>query len=482
MTPVCLITPPSPFLMDQRVFPSLGVLKVAASLERAGVPVEHLDLSGVENYEKVVAEYVRKRKVAFYGVTATTPQMPAAVKISQAIRLFSSCRIVLGGPHVTLVCAACKKHPDGRAIKAFHALRTWFDVLVAGDGEVAVLEVMKPWAPPLIDADNPKTHLFLSGKELEEFPPARHLLDMASYHYLIDGERATSLISQLGCPFACAFCGGRSSPMLRRVRNRPVGTVLQEMRGLYDRYGIKALMFYDDELNVSPLMVKLMDGIACLGAVLGVQWKLRGFIKAELFTNEQAEAMVEAGFRWILVGFESGHPRILDNINKKSKVEDNDRCLQIARRHGLKVKALMSLGHPGESEETVSATAQWLLTRRPDDFDCTVITTYPGTPYYDEAQETSPGVWTYTAKSGDRLHAHEVDFLKEQAFYKGVPGSYKSLVFTDHLSAERLVELRDRLETTVRAKLGIPFNASAPGVVYESSMGMLPSSILRASR
>ncbi len=34
MKTVCLITPPSGFLLDQRVFPSLGVLKVAAALER----------------------------------------------------------------------------------------------------------------------------------------------------------------------------------------------------------------------------------------------------------------------------------------------------------------------------------------------------------------------------------------------------------------------------------------------------------------
>jgi anaerobic magnesium-protoporphyrin IX monomethyl ester cyclase len=37
-----------------------------------------------------------------------------------------------------------------------------------------------------------------------------------------------------------------------------------------------------------------------------------GVIKAELFTDEQAGAMYAAGFRWILVGFESGSSRILE--------------------------------------------------------------------------------------------------------------------------------------------------------------------------
>ena len=145
---------------------------------------------------------------------------------------------------------------------------------------------------------------------------------------------------------------------------------------------------------------------------LGVEFRLRGFIKAELFTDEQAAAMYEAGFRWILVGFESGHPRILGKHSKeRPRRDDNTRCMEIARRHNLKVKALMSLGHPGESEDTIRATRDWLVEVRPDDFDATVITTYPGTPYFDEAVETSSGIWTYTcSKPEDRLHSVDVDY------------------------------------------------------------------------
>ena len=47
---VCLITPPSAFLLDERVFVSLGILKVASSLEAQNYRVNFLDLSGVENF------------------------------------------------------------------------------------------------------------------------------------------------------------------------------------------------------------------------------------------------------------------------------------------------------------------------------------------------------------------------------------------------------------------------------------------------
>jgi radical SAM superfamily enzyme YgiQ (UPF0313 family) len=159
-------------------------------------------------------------------------------------------------------------------------------------------------------------------------------------------------------------------------------------------------------------------------------------------------------------------------MNKKATRADNTRCFEIARRHGLEIKALMSVGHPGESEASVLATRDWLLDMRPMQFDVCVITVYPGTPYFDYAEESSPGVWTYTApKTGDRLHARTIDQFVDTPFYKGIPGEYQSYVWTDALSAERLVQLRDQVETEVRYRLGIPWHTSAAAQQYEHSMG-----------
>ena len=93
-------------------------------------------------------------------------------------------------------------------------------------------------------------------------------------------------------------------------------------------------------------------------------------------------------------------------------------------------------------------------------------------------------MWTYThPKTGDRLHAREVDYTVCADYYKGDPnGGYKSFVFTDHLSSERIVTLRNQLETEVRAALRIPFNPSAAALRYEPSMGQgLPDFIHRVS-
>jgi len=488
MDPVCLITPPSTFLLDERVFVSLGILRVAAVLEQAGIPVEHVDLSGIANYEQAIRDHAGRTSARTFGITATTPQMPATNRVVASIReARPDARVILGGPHVTLVNAARKREikmkTKARASRAFENVLNMADVVVAGDGEAAIIEAIEPSTCNFIDADDPTSSLFLTDQTYEDVPfPARHLVDMESYHYTIDGVRALSMIAQLGCPYGCGFCGGRESPMLRKIRTRTTESVVREIRHLHDAFGVTGIMMYDDELNVNKECVDLMNAIADLGKELHVDFRLRGFIKSNLFNDAQAEAMYRAGFRWILVGFESGSPRILQNINKRATREQNTECVAIARRHGLKVKALMSIGHPGESEETVRHTKEWLLEQKPDDFDCTVISCYPGTPYYDHAEQTGSDIWTYRyPATGDLLHSYDVDYSTVTDAYKGIPGEYQSYVFTEHLTAKDLVRLRDDLEEDVRRILEIPYNAGAPGVRYEASMGQLPGHIVRAS-
>jgi len=493
MSHICLITPPSPFLLDERVFMHIGILKIAAMLEQEGHKVDMIDLSGVENFLDVIDDYLKVNGHAdVVGITATTPQVPYAVKISKFLKGKVS-KIILGGPHVTLMHTAAKREEkknfegSDRAFRDVARLKECFDTLVCGDGEYSIFEALKT-EEKVIDADDRKSPYFLTHDAFSNLPlPARHLVDMTSYRYTIEGVNATSLIAQLGCPFHCTFCSGRNSPFLRKIRTRSSASVVQEIEHLYLNYGIKGFMFYDDELNVNKNMVQLMNQITDLQEKHGIEFMLRGFVKAELFNEDQAAAMYRAGFRWLLTGFESGDHRILSNIKKIATRDDNTRCVEIAKKHNLKVKALMSIGHAGESQESIDNTKDWLLEVQPEEFDCTIITTYPGSPYFDNAiRENDYYVYT-NKKTGDRLYQAPLDYLVDQDYYKGDPdGGYVSYVWTDHLSALDLVDARERLENEVRQKLNILFNPSRPGIKHEHSMGMgnviLPDFILRRSK
>ncbi len=477
---ITLVVPPSGFQLDERVYPMLGVLKLAPVLKSAGHTVDVLDLSSRSRHwstkEKMgVIQHVYKHGPSdAYGFSATMPQMPASFEALKDIRRMApNAKTILGGAHPTMVNAAARQGVQ-RSINMLGDLVHEFDVVVAGDGEKAVLEALRPNVRGLIDADRPEDILFLTKKEVAESAwPDRELIDLHSYHCWVDGEPATSMIAQLGCPFKCGFCGGRNSPTFRRVRLRSSDDVVAEMEHIVDTYRLKGFMFLDDELNVSKSFPELLRAMKDAQDRRGERWSLCGLLKSELFTQEQADLMYEAGFRKILVGFESGDERILLNMQKIATVADNTRAVQLAHNAGLKIKALMSLGHPGETRQSIHNTRDWLLDVKADEFDATVLTIYPGTPYHDEAAESMPGIFTYTMpKTGDRLHFKNIDQFTDTPYYKGVPGKYESFVWTDQLSSKELVRQRDLLEIQVREQLAIPWPKTAAENQFEHSMGM----------
>ncbi len=508
--PVALIIPPSPFLADERVFPFLGPAKVATELKRPidentpGNYVEFLDLAGYANYKDIVRDYVSNSSIRTIGITATTPQIPTAVEVVKTIREYApDATIILGGPHATLTHAAMtndkKENRIGRGTHAFSQLTNLFDVIVVGDGEEAIFQAIDPERESqIIDASSLQSPLFMKRGELDRFlPPDRTLIDMDSYHYHIDGKRAFSVIGQLGCPFECGFCGGRDSQVFRIARTRSVANIIDEIENIVEPSLLtanpyEAVMFYDDELNVNPGNLEdLCKGLIDMQDRQGIEMRFRGFVKAELFTQEQANLMYKAGFRVLLSGVESGSNKILSAMRKHTSRDINARCADYAHQAGLAFKSLMSIGHPGESAETISESVDWAKTYlvKGDDIDWTIITQYPGSPYFDKSVfDEDKEAWLYQVqnkKTGEtlRLWSREVDYAKDANYYKGVPGEYTAYVWTDFLNPVDLVKLRDQAEIETRSFLKLPMVSHSSTMQFEHSMGQgIPSRILRKSR
>ena len=538
-TSVAMIMTPSPFLADARVFPFLGGLKVAAELRKNGNPISVLDLAGYshEACEEIIDQFIQiKPETKTFALTATTPQLPSAIVIAKEIRKrIPDAKIILGGPHVTLTHTAYLEDQvtgnQGRGSKAFNQLQEHFDTLVVGDGEEAIFHAIDDKSQDkIIDAGNLLSPLYLKKGTLENYEyPARDLIDMDSYHYYIDGHRAFSIISQLGYPFKCGFCGGRLSHVFRAIRSREVEDVIEEVESVITASVMRALesndpekvltaaMFYDDELNVNKkekTLEKLCEGLIKMQAKLAreispeiktklgiktevvdgeerVVMRFRGFVKAELFTEEQAKLMYAAGFREVLSGVESGSDKILNAMQKNTSREVNSRCVQYAHNAGMRFKALMSIGHPGESSETIIESIEWAKAnlREGDEIDWTVITQYPGSPYFDRSYfDKDRNVWVYEfedkkSKEILRLYSYPSDFTTDVHNYKGIPGNYVAYVFTDYLSAEDLVRWRDYAEQTTRVEFlkHNPIKAIEANQ-FDHSMGQgLPHSVYKSS-
>lgn len=473
-----LVIPPSPFLLDDRAFPFLGPLQIAALARREGHEVRIADLTGFKQRhpEVVHAEYepvMQEAKdillgmlngvdvVGFYSLAAQHPQV---VKLNAAVReVFPQALTVLGGPHANTAPS--------------RVLKDDFDYIVLSDqggggGEAGFLELIKRLqvtglkAPPRVAfKPNPlrvlKDNCEVDGEwkkdpriinvpsrvgvewENDRWPlPARDLIDLRSYHYLIEGERSTSIVSATGCPFACTFCSHWNG--YRKLEAKSSERVAQEIQHIKREYGWRGIMFYDDEINLRP---DFYDAFLPMLTKQNIVW--RAFFKngRTLTTEKVFEAMAASGCVSICTGAESADPAILKGIKKGATLEDNTNFVHYAIKHGIKPKVFTQVGLPGETPETINALRNWLVRMADEglaDADVSITTPYEGTPLF-EAPE----------KFDIQFNKDELDYSKDVVLYKGVPGEYKSYVSHKNLSRQDLVDARQWVEDEFRKAAGL---------------------------
>ncbi len=430
---ICLIIPPSPFLLNDKSIPWLGPLWIAACLRDRGYTVSILDLAGRKDYAEAAIDHaISHPEVTCYGLTATAPDYHLAVEIAKSIKsVRTDVRLILGGAHASTDPASCEV--DG------------WDAIVSGDGFIAAETAL-----------HTNGIIWASGRgqiveDLDILPfPARDLIDLDSYYFLVNGKRATAVISSFGCPMACTFCCGRDTFVYRKLRTFSPQRILREWDWIRDRYPqFEALQDYADEWNIpSDRAIELANVIAKHSN----KWFIRCFIKAEFFTDDVASAMANAGVVEVLCGIESGSDRILKLIKKKTTWEINGKARETAARYGIRFKASTMVGLPSETKEDAEMTKRWLLTFKPDDFDITVFQPMRGSPIADR-----PDV------EGKGLHLTQLSTLP----YKTVPGEYKVEYHTDGLSAEEILNTRNEIDKEVRQALGL----SQIHRHHESSMG-----------
>lgn len=400
---IILINPPSPFLINQKCFPPLGILYLAAMLEKNNIPVKVLDLSGEE--ERLEWALSRSLDGALYGITSSSPQYPYAKKIKEIIRAANTkAKIIIGGAHASSLPGKCLK--DG------------FDSVVVGEGESAILHIAKA-----VERNEglPSLMQFPYISDLDSIPfPARRLLDIKSYGYDI-GEHsyAATIITSRGCPFNCVFCS--KDVWQKTMRFHSINYVIDELNSVVSDYKIKNFLFLDDTINLKK--ERLME--LCLKIKpLGIKW--RCYARADSNARDSLLAMKEAGCVEIGVGIESGSQKILDAVGKGSTVQKNTDFVRDCKDAGIVVNAFVIIGLPGETYETVEATKRWIEEARPDKFGFNIFMPYAGTPVYNVPQNYD-------------LIVHDIP--EEHSWVKGRQGEYKCYVATSGLTSQEILRL-----------------------------------------
>lgn len=454
---IVLVIPPSPFLIDDRVFPFLGPLQIAATARAHGHDVVVSDLTGHKRrhrnttgvtFDDVFQEASIKlvddaRDADIVGFYSLAAQHPGVTRLRRAlVDAYPAVRTVLGGPHASTSPERCIS--DG------------FDYVVVSDqggggGEAGLLELLDRLRgtkkkKSLIESDRVIRIPSRRGVtwENDEWPlPARDLIDIRDYLYKIDDIPATSIVTATGCPFACTYCSHWQG--YRKLEAKSSNYVREEIREVRDKYGFDAVMFYDDEINLRPDFVTDF-----LPMVKKERIVWRAFFKngKNLTNSETFRLMAESGCVQLCTGAESANAKILKDIRKGATLSDNTAFVRLCVENGIKPKVFTQVGLPGETHDTVKELRDWLVSMAQvglADADVSITTPYEGTPIYENPE-----------KHDVKFDKEKLDYANDVVLYKGVPGEYKSYVWNDHMTREDIVNARQWVEDEFRSAAGLP--------------------------
>lgn len=438
--PIVLINPPW-ITKDDTIWhgikgamPPLGLLSIAAVLEKEGFSVQIIDAHLNAFSEQQMTQAIRDAKPAMVGITMMTSTAITAHEIARiSKRVDPTVPVVVGGVHADAL-------PDetlrNRAI----------DFVVCGDGEYTMLELVQGLAPNAI-----KGLCYREGEQLirtaprpvlmdlNELPPyAYHLVPMGEYYPAVGAYRKLPAINMLmtrGCPGKCIFCNSAETAL----RSRDAERVVDEIIHLRDTYGIREIQFYDDTFTVNKQnalrFARLMKA-----RKVGVSFTV--FARTDCWSKEMAVALKEGGCHQVMFGIESASPQILKTLRKEIDLAKTENAINIAKAAGLEVRSAFIFGTPGETQETCQQTIDYALRLNTDLAIFNITTPYPGTQLYDWALKNNRLLtqdwWDYEL-GGTIVALESIDNKTLKAIYQQ---AFKTFYNRPKIYWQRLIKIR----------------------------------------
>ncbi len=354
----------------------LGLGLVCAAARAAGHQVAFLDLLPEADPRGAVRRAVTTQAPEVIGISVrniddqcrASPRflLEPVREVVEECRRVSTAPVVLGGAGYSIF-------PD-EALAFLGA-----DYGIAGDGEAAFVTLLERLAAGQSPADVPGLHAASSPPRIAR-AHSRDLDPLPLWDEALAPAPAEDLWipvqTRRGCPNGCSYCS-TARIQGRRIRRRSPRRVV-EVVGRLARAGHRRFYFVDNSFNIPERHA--LDLCAALAALdPPVSW--RCILYPERVRENLVQAMAAAGCREVSLGFESGSPRILREMNKRFTPPDVRRTAELLAARGIRRVGFLLLGGPGETPETVEESLAFASSLRLDELRITVgIRIYPGTP------------------------------------------------------------------------------------------------------
>jgi hopanoid biosynthesis associated radical SAM protein HpnJ len=183
-----------------------------------------------------------------------------------------------------------------------------------------------------------------------------------------------------GCRSRCSFCLWPQTISGHRYRTRTPESVAKEIALAKSFFPQVKEFFFDDDTFTDDR--PRAEKIGRLLAEMGVTWSCNA--KAEV-PYDTLKVLRENGLRLLLVGYETGSQKILNNIRKGTRIDIARRFAENCHKLGIKVHGTFIVGLPGETKETLEETIRFAKDINPHTIQVSLAAAYPGTELYNQA-------------------------------------------------------------------------------------------------
>lgn len=340
-------------------------------------------------------------------MTGMLPNIPRAIELGRRFR----------SRGVTTVIGGIGVYSTLELVRASDA----FDCIVEGEAETVWPEVLADYRAGRLRPRYDGGH----DSDLSGLPVARYDLIEPARYWRLPGQRWPFLAVETsrGCPHQCSFCAIRLY-FGQRMRFRPIGEVVDEVRRLGARYYI----FTDDNLMIAPdRAAELFAALKPLGIRWGGQFDVNAIRHPKVL-----RLAAEAGCRFAGVGIESITDANLEYTHKtQNRRITIEEVVAGFRAAGIAMAPSMIFGMDWDTAESLEETIRRVIACRADFPLPWILTPGPGCAIYEQLKN-----------EGRLLH-------ENYSLYNGVDVVYRPR----HLSPDQLrALLRDALDRFYRPR------------------------------
>jgi len=272
------------------------------------------------------------------------------------------------------------------------------DFVLLGEAEVTLLELINKLQTPQTDYINVQGIAYREQdkvikttrrnviKELDLLPlPAWDIIDIEPYRQTWlkhHGYFSLNMTTTRGCPFKCNWC---AKPIYgNRYNSRSPWHVINELKLLKNKFQFDHIWFCDDIFGLKPGWVHEFAGLV---EKEKIKFKFKIQARVDLMLQENyIRDLARAGCDNAWMGAESGSQKILDAMDKGTKVGQIYAATALLKKHGIKPSFFIQFGYPGETKDDIDKTIRMIHELLPAEIGISVSYPLPGTVFYDSVK------------------------------------------------------------------------------------------------